>query len=162
LLSVFINNGIAPAIIEAGDERRIYSVTTNQGEYEIYTKYVSMPAKRKDEGNKMWTFSFSSKELQTIEKYQNNGKNHVFALICGVHEKMQNSEIAVLTLEEVKDCLDPSLKRKNHRIVVRVGKRQRNLRVYGTGRADQLNGKDNTLQIRRGALPIIEKELVSS
>jgi len=158
LLSVFINNGIAPAIVEPGENRRIYSVTTDQGEYEIYTKYASMPAKRKNEHIKIWTFSFSAEEVERIKQYRDNGKKCVFAFICGAHDKMQNSEIAVLTLEQAKDCLDLDFKRDSHRITVKAIKGLQGLRVYGTGRSDQLNGKDNTLRIRRVALPMIEEE----
>lgn len=162
LLSVFINNGIAPAIIEAGDERRIYSVTTDRGEYEIYTKYVSKPAEGKNKHKRRWAFSFSQDELQAIEQYQNNGKNYVFALICGVHEEMQNSEIAVLSLEEVKDCLGLGFKRPSYCITVKTVKNQKGLRVYGTGQSDQLHGRDNPLHVKRGTLPIIGDELAVS
>lgn len=158
LLSVFINDGIAPAIVEPGESRRIYSITIDQGEYGIYTKYASMPGKRKNKHIKIWSFSFSAEELERIKQYQDNGKNYLFAFICGAHDKMQNSEIAVLTLEQAKDCLDLDFKRESYRITVKAIKGERGLRVYGTGRADQLNGKDNTLRIKRGALPILIKE----
>lgn len=162
LLSFFINNGIAPAIVEPGESRRIYSVTTDQEEYEIYTKYASMPGKRKNEHIKIWTYSFSGEELERVKQCQKNGDKYLFAFICGAHDKMQNSEIAVLTLEQAKDCLGLDFKRESYRITVKAVKGGQGLRVYGTGRTDQLNGKDNTLRIKRGALPMIEEELAVS
>ncbi len=156
LLSVFINNGMAPAIVEPGENRRIYSVTTDEGEYEIYTKYASMPGKRKNKHTKIWTFSFSTEEMERIKQYRDNGKKYAFAFVCGQHNKMQDSEIAILTLEQAQDCLDIDFQRENHRITVKAIKGRRGLGVYGTGRADQLNGKDNTLRIKRDALPMIE------
>jgi len=157
LLSVFINNGMAPAIVEPGENRRIYSVTTDQGEYEIYTKYVSTPGTRKNNHTRTWTFSFSTEELERIKQYQDNGSKYAFAFVCGQHNKMQNSEIAILTLEQAKDCLDIGFQRENHRITIKSVKGKQGLRVYGTGRADQLNGKDNTLRIKRVTLPLIEE-----
>ena len=38
MLSCLINNGLAPMIIEPGDSRRIYSLTTNNDDYKIYAK----------------------------------------------------------------------------------------------------------------------------
>ncbi|WP_026801329.1 hypothetical protein [Pontibacillus halophilus] len=156
LLSVFINNGMAPAIVEPGENRRIYSVTTDNGEYEIYTKYVSSPGSRKNNHTKTWTFSFSTEEMERIKQYQDNGKKYTFAFVCGQHNKMQDSEIAILTLEQAKDCLDIGFQRESHRITVKAVKGKNGLRVYGTGRADKLEGKDNTLRIKRVTLPMIE------
>ncbi|KGX90749.1 hypothetical protein N781_06290 [Pontibacillus halophilus JSM 076056 = DSM 19796] len=38
-------------------------------------------------------------------------------------------------------------------------KGRRGLGVYGTGRSDKLDGKDNTLRIKRVALPMIDGEV---
>lgn len=154
LLSVLINRGMAPAIFERGDSRMIYSVTIDKGEYLIYTKYASSPAKKKNGSSKLWTFSFSADEVETIKTYQDNGKEHLFCFICGEHTKMQDSEIAVLSLEQVKDCLDVGFKRDSHRITIKCEKRAHGLKAYGTGRADLLNGYDNTLRIPRDFSPL--------
>ena len=107
LLSVLINNGVAPAIVSPGEEnRRIYSMTTDEATYEIYTKYASSPSSRMNTNAKLWSFSFSNDEIEMIKQYENNGKKYLFALICGDHDKMQDSEIAVLSLSQAKDCLD--------------------------------------------------------
>lgn len=153
LLSVLINNGVAPAIVSPGENRRIYSMTTDEATYEIYTKYASSPSSRMNTSARLWSFSFSNDEIEMIKEYENNGKKYLFALICGDHERMQNSEIAVLTLSQAKNCLDIAHRRESHRITVKKERGRRGLGVYGTGRSDMLNGRDNTLRIARAALP---------
>ncbi len=149
LMSVLINNGIVPVIIERGESRRIYTMTTNKGNYEIYAKYVSSPIKRKNKDVKLWHFNFSYDEVQSIKNYEEKDKNYYFALICGYQDNFQESEIAILTLEQVKNCLDIDYKRESYRISIKVEKGGHGLKVYGTGRSDILNGKDNTIRVQR-------------
>ena len=85
-------------IIEPGDSRRIYSLTTNNDDYKIYAKYVSEPLKRQKEDAKLWQFIFSRDEIEFFRDYKENEKKLYFALICG-QENLQNSEIALLSLE---------------------------------------------------------------
>ncbi|ADD03134.1 conserved hypothetical protein [Thermoanaerobacter italicus Ab9] len=151
MLSCLINNGLAPMIIEPGDSRRIYSLTTNNDDYKIYAKYVSKPLKRQKEDAKLWQFIFSRDEIEFIKDYKENEKKLYFALICG-QENLQNSEIALLSLEEAKDCLDIYYERDSYRITVKREKGIHGLKVYGTGRADVINGKDNTIRISRDIL----------
>jgi hypothetical protein len=48
--------------------------------------------------------------------------------------------------------LDIYYERDNYRITVKREKGIHGLKVYGTGRADILNGKDNTIRILRDIL----------
>lgn len=120
MLSCLINNGLAPAIIERGDSRRRYSLVTNKGEYNIYAKYVSAPIKRQNKDTQLWQFIFSREEVEDIKNYEENenGKKLYFVLICG-REKLQDSEIAILSLDEAKDCLDIDYERENYRITIK-------------------------------------------
>ncbi len=148
LLSVLINNGIAPAIVEPGDSRRIYSITTDNGEYQIYTKYVSNSTKRRNNHARLWQFVFSNDEIEVIKNYKDNGKKFIFALICG-QEKFQDSEISILSLDEMKDCLGIEYDYETYRITVKAEKGVHGLKIYGSGRADILNEKDNTIRVPR-------------
>lgn len=151
MLSCLINSGLTPAIIEPGDKRRIYNLGTDNGDYKIYAKYASSPTRRKKKEGQLWQFSFSTEEIQFIRNYDGNGKRLYFVLICG-RDKLQNSEIAILSLEEVKDCLDVDFDRESYRIVIKLEKGTHGLKAYGTGRADILNGRDNTIRLRRDIL----------
>lgn len=50
LLSLLMNNGMKPALFEKEnyDDRKRYTVTTNNGEYEFYCKYMSNPTGKDD------------------------------------------------------------------------------------------------------------------
>jgi hypothetical protein len=151
MLSCMINNGLAPAIIEPGDSRRIYSLTTNNGDYQIYAKYVSAPLKRQKKDVQLWQFTFLPDEIKFIKDNKEANKKLYFVLICG-QKTLQNSEIALLSLDEVKECLDFDYYRDSYRITVRREKGIHGLKVYGTGRADIRDGKDNTIRIPRDIL----------
>lgn len=43
LLSRLIQTGFAPAIFESGNNRRIYSLTNNYGDYKLYAKHLANP-----------------------------------------------------------------------------------------------------------------------
>lgn len=148
LLSCFVNNGLAPAIIEPGDSRRIYKIATNKGDFQIYAKYVSAPIKRQRTDVQLWQFIFSPDEVEFIRKHEDTNHTLFFVLICG-QERMQDSEIAILTLNETKDCLDVNYDRESYRITIKYEKGTHGLKAYGTGRADLLEGRDNTIRVSR-------------
>ncbi|MGG3792525.1 hypothetical protein [Geobacillus thermodenitrificans] len=149
LLSNLINSGFCPAIIEQGENRRIYTFTNDSGEYLIFAKYVSKPLPRQNEDVQIWQFTFSQEEIEKIRKYEDSNIRHYFALICG-RKGLKNSEIALLSLNDIKDCLDVDYQRPSYRITIKSEKGKHGLRAYGTGRADKnLDGSDNTIRLPR-------------
>lgn len=151
MLSCFINKGLAPAIIEPGDSRRIYEMMTNKGDYRIYAKYVSLPLRRQKKDVQLWQFVFTHDEVKYIRGYLENSKKLFFVLICG-RDKLQDSEIVILSQDEVRDCLDIDYDRESYRITIKWEKGIHGLKAYGTGRADILNGMDNTIRVPRDIL----------
>jgi hypothetical protein len=138
-LSGLVNSGFVPAIIEKSDLRRIYKLATNFGDYIIYTKYLSKPAK---EGKyKLWNFNFNVDEMNRI--LQDETIN-MFAFICGVKD-LVNSEIIILSNEQFKQCIGINFKVKNRRISVKSEKGTRNYLVYGTG----VELKNNPLRVTK-------------
>jgi hypothetical protein len=160
LLSGLINSGFTPAIFEQEENRRIYSVTADAGDFMIYSKYVSNPLPRQVEDVQLWQFSFSHDEIEKIRHFNDGNKKHYFALICG-KKSFKGSEIAMLSLTEAKECLDPNYARDSYRISVKVEKGKHGIRVYGTGRADIVEGKDNTIRVSRDVQSIFTGERVS-
>ncbi len=151
MLSCFINNGLAPAIIEPGESRRIYKMTTNNGDYQIYAKYVSAPIRRQKLDVQLWQFIFSPDEVDFIRQFREDTTKLFFVLICG-RTRLQDSEIAILSLDEVRDCLDVDYSRDSYRITIKWEKAIHGLKAYGTGRADILDGRENTIRISRDML----------
>lgn len=107
--------------------------------------------KYKEKDAQLWQFTFLPDEVKFIREYKEVNKKLYFALICG-QEMLQDSEIALLSLDEVKECLDVDYDRDSYRITVKREKGIHGLKVYGTGRADILDEKDNTIRIPRGIL----------
>ncbi len=145
-LSVLVNNGINPAIVENGPKRNIYAIATDKGDYKIYTKYVV----NKDPKDTLWNVMFSTAEIQEINALTSKEKL-MFAFICAFKKvKSNNTEIALLNVDEIKECIDLNCKINSHfRISIRKIKHSPNLWVYGTHRACKRSGKDNTIKIPR-------------
>lgn len=149
MLSVMITRGVQkPALFEESDNKRIYTFYTDKGDYQMYMKYVSAPLKRKRANIQLWQFSFTPDEIKVIESTQDNGKKTLFGLICA-KEKLNDTEIVVLNLEQAKLCLGLDIPRESYRITVKYEKGAHGLRVYGSGLADRINFIDNTIPISR-------------
>ncbi len=146
-LSVLINNGINPAIVELGDKRNIYELTTDNGAYKVYTKYV-VNSKPKD---KLWNVIITEKESDEISRFMDINDNVLFVVICA-HKQLinNNTEIAILKTDELKACIDLDCNiNKNFRLSIRKKKHSPYLSVYGTHRADKVDGRDNAIKISR-------------
>lgn len=151
MLSQLINSGFAPAIFDESESRRIYSLKNDLGTFQIYAKYRSEPNQTKGEKkkSKLWQFKFSPDEIEKIKEYDATATvNQYFALICG-YEKVKGGEIAILSLNELKTCLDIAHDRPSYRLTVKAVKGSPYLSVYGTGLADKKGEKDTTIKIER-------------
>lgn len=145
-LSVLINNGINPAIVENGPKRNIYAITTDKGDYKIYTKYVV----NKNQKDTLWNIIFSTGEIQEINELIDKD-NIIFVFICAFKKvKNNNTEIALLSVDDVRKCIDLSCTVNSRlRISIRKVKHSPNLWVYGTHRECKIGGSDNTIKIPR-------------
>ena len=146
-LSVITNNGIRPVIVEVGNKRNIYDISTNKDDYRVYTKYVV----NSNPNDSLWNVIFTTSEVEEISKFINTYDKLLFAIICTYKDiKSNNTEIAILDIEDLKKCIDLNCKmNKNLRLSIRKVKHSPNLHVYGTHRSDKKYGKDNTIKISR-------------
>lgn len=141
LLSQLVNSGFAPAIIERGDTRRIYSFSNDFSDFKVYAKYVAKPASNESE-SKRWDFSFNPEEVNTILE---DTTINMFAFICGVRN-FKGSEICFLSKEQLYECFGKYFTSPNRRVTVLLDKKgSRNFTVYGTG----LDRRENALKIIR-------------
>ena len=131
LLSRLVGTGFAPAIIEEGDKRRIYSLANDFGDYTVYAKYASKP-NTNNVNSSRWNFQFSSDELTIIED-DDQLDRYIFAFICEV-ENLRDSEIVLLTRDEFVNCIGEDYISPNRRISIKTDKGSWNFYVYGTGR----------------------------
>lgn len=153
LLSVLINGGIAPALFEKDNEnRQIYNISTNKGEYMMYVKFHTSPTGTKDYN---WSFVFTDNEIAEIKNLKNEKKQLIFAFICCQKEiASSNQEIAIVYWDEFIQCLDINKEvfKNRPRLSIKLIKRARAFRIYGSRKADMLEEKDNTLKIERNRL----------
>lgn len=140
-----------PVLFDETGSRRIYRLETdNAGESYVYAKFVTQ---KNADGKKRWrwTFNFSDAEVLRIQELYRPSNNVKLALICA-KDGFAGSELAVVDYREAMDCLGVDKGVKNYRITIKTMDNQHGLRMYGSGRSDKINGKDNTLVVTRTAL----------
>lgn len=72
-------------------------------------------------------------------------------LIC-VKDGFIDSELAIISYEDAMACLGVDTGVKAYRINIKAYNKKHGLRMYGSGRSDKLNGKDNTIKVTRQEL----------
>ena len=148
-LSALLNvPGGRPTLFDKTDSRRIYRVETNNNEEcYFFTKYVT-DLKTKTEAFSHWVFNFSQAEIQRLQNLHSEKGNVKVVLICA-KEGLTDSELAIVNYEEAIECLGVNKGIKTFRINIKAFNNKHGLRMYGSGRSDRLNGKDNMIKITR-------------
>ena len=143
--------GSRPVLLDSTDSRRIYRLeTNNMSDCYVFAKFTT-ERKLKDTQRHHWIFNFSEAEVQTIRELFEKYKNVRLALI-GATNTLAESELAFIDYQEAKDVLGIDTGVKTYRINIKTVGGQHGLRMYGSGRSDKLNGKDNTVVVTRKAL----------
>lgn len=153
LLSLLMNNGMKPALFEKEnyDDRKRYTVTTNNGEYEFYCKYMSNPTGKDD---LTWSFNFTDKECKEISSLLKLEKKIIFALICTQKDLTSTKqEVALVYKDEFVKCVElKTYKDSAPRLSVKMTKFSNYLKIYGNKRADKIGKVDNTIKIERSRM----------
>jgi len=79
-------------------------------------------------------------------------KGNVKVVLICVKPGFTDSELAIVGYEDAMDCLGVEIGTKSPRINIKAYSKKHGLRMYGSGRSDKLNGKDNTIKITRNEL----------
>ena len=151
-LSALLNTpGGRPALFEDTGSRRIYCLETNNNE-ECYflVKHVT-DLKCKGDAFNHWVFNFNPVEIKRLQDLHRVKGNVKVALIC-VKDGFADSELAIISYEDAIDCLGVESGVKSYRINIKSYSKKHGLRMYGSGRSDKLNGKDNTIKVTRQEL----------
>jgi len=104
VLSMLFNNNITPALVEGNNDRQIYDFTTDNGNFRLFIKYRSKGRLGSDGEYRSWQFTFTAGDLDEISKYLVEERHFRLALVCG-EERLDDSELAILTPEEIEQCL---------------------------------------------------------
>lgn len=144
--------GKKPSLFDETESRRIYKITTENStnDYMVFTKAVN---ERKNDTDKFhhWIFNFTSEEVNTLEKLNSEHGNVKLALICFT-DTLKDGELAFIDYDEAIECMGVSKNIKPYRINIKAIGSKQGLRMYGSGRSDLLDGKDNTVHLSRNAL----------
>lgn len=142
VLSMLFNKHIKPALVEGDDDRQIYDLTTNTGNFKLYIKYSANKKETKREDYSSWIFSITEKDKKELNGYIQRGDKFFMALVCGVAGLIE-SEIALLDKDNVKEILELN---KNS-ISISRQKRSRSYRIpTGGGRENDLIVKANRFE----------------
>ncbi|TDQ32139.1 hypothetical protein [Aureibacillus halotolerans] len=155
LLSFMINKGNQPSLLRDNENRRMYNVQTDEGHYHLYVKYATSPIKPIREAKKQWSFTYSGEEVNEIIK-QHKVQPLTFAFVCGFHSKLNESHLAILSYNQLADCLDINYPRKSYYLKTVLIKNSPLLRVHGTGRNDFQDNKDNALKVPKADFSVVE------
>lgn len=151
-LSALLNTpGGRPSLFDETGSRRIYRLETNNNEEcYFFAKYVK-DTTRKSEQFSHWVFNFTEAEVSKLQELHAERGNTKLVLIC-VKDGFADSELAIVDYDDAADCLGIQRGVKAHRINIKTYDKKHGLRMYGSGRCDKLDGKDNTLRISRKEL----------
>lgn len=151
-LSALLNNPNGrPSLFDETNSRRIYCLeTNNNGECYFFAKYVTAQ-KNKNDSFSHWIFNFTTAEISKLQELHREKGQVKVVLIC-VKEGFSDSELAIISYQEAAECLGMDSGVTPYRINIKAYPKKHGLRMYGSGRSDMLNGKDNTLPVPRNVL----------
>lgn len=132
VLSTLLNKGICPMLVEGNDDRRIYDLTTDKGDFRLFLKYRSLPNQTKKDGYLSWQFSLSPDDKNELMRFSASSKLLSLGLICGNND-MNKSEYAVLHMDEIQQLI---VQEKNSFTISRL-KGEKAYRLHIGGGRDQ-------------------------
>ena len=112
--------------------------TIAQHDYKVFLKYSATPKesiKSKKENTK-WDVIFTSKEMDLLKDYPEEGRKNVVVLVC-TDPKMKNTSFVALDYNDAKACLGDDSINKQRRISISHIKNSPKISVYGTAISDK-------------------------
>lgn len=141
-ISVLLNKGINPALIEGGEDRQIYDITTNHGDARLFVKYRTEKQEVKTPNYNSWMFNLTSSDIIELKHFLQNDLTVILALVCGSSD-LADSELAFLSNSEVEQIL--SLGKGSISISRKKGEKKYRIPIGG-GRDKSIKVNCNRLQ----------------
>lgn len=123
VLSMLLNNGVMPALVENSDDRQVYDFTTDKSECRLFVKYRANKNGTKNPDYSSWGFGIANDKIE-LQKYIDEEKNLILALVCGSSE-LTESRLAFLDTTQIQDILS----REKSSITINRKKGERDFRV---------------------------------
>ncbi|ADG81933.1 hypothetical protein [Thermincola potens] len=141
VLSMLINRGITPALVESNNDRQVYDFSTDNDDFRLFIKYRAQGRISKNGDYRSWQFVFTAEDISKISEYLGKNRNLLLALVCGA-EKLDESELAVIQPEEIQRCFECG---KTSLTISRI-KREKAFRIsIGGGRSNSIKIPCNRL-----------------
>jgi len=137
-LSYLISNNVEPTLFDAVDKSKVINFTQKNMDYNVYLKYVSTCKESKVAGKEQtkWDVNFSMAENTYIRtKFKQDKRENIVVLVC-TKPNLQDTCIAVLSLDEALECLGDDNINERRRISVKYKKGAWYLECYGTAILD--------------------------
>lgn len=133
-----ISNKVEPTLFDTVDKSKVINFTQKDTDYNAYLKYVGTCNKSKVAGKEhsTWVVNFTSAENTYIRtKFKQDNRKNIVVLVCA-KPNLQETCIAILSLDEALECLGDDNQNDQRRINVKYKKGSRHLECYGTAIPD--------------------------
>lgn len=126
-LSKVLDSGSTTALVTKDGNRGVYRISTDNGEYIIYMKYLT-----NQQDDLLWNFSFTKDNFDEIKEYMKADEKLMFGFICS-YESLLFTELGLCDLEEFEACVDFECRAEDYqRMSVLKVPYSPYLRLYGT------------------------------
>lgn len=149
-LSVIINHGIEPKFIESGVTGKTYRISNKENKISrnIFLKYRTSPMGYND----YWNINFTKNDIDMMKKHSLENNTCLVGLILTDNNlDGDNTEFLIVTIEELKECIDFESEDKRRLSIQKVSDSQ-DLRIYGSIREAKSYGADNRIRINRNRI----------
>lgn len=137
VLSMLLNSGVTPVLVEGNEDRQVYDLITNNKECRLFIKYRAKRQNNRTKTYSSWSFVFNDGERNELLQNLDEGFNVLVVLVCGV-KGLNGSEIAVLNTDEIKELI----KLDKNSITISRKRNEKAFRISVGG------GRDNAMQIK--------------
>lgn len=104
VLSMLLSHGVKPALVENGEDRQVYDISTNKNDFRLFVKYRSKSIETKKTGYSSWVFTIAEDKAE-LKSFLDSKLNLIVALVCG-EQNLCDSQLAVLDADQIKRILD--------------------------------------------------------
>ncbi len=155
-LSLIINQGLNAEYLESGVTGNVYSIANVEKDKvkNILVKYKISPSSYKD----YWNIYFTPNDLSILRRYSQEGEECLVCLVLtDKYSNIENTEILILKLEELRECIDFEVE-DMRRLSIQNVYDSDDLSIYGSIRESSILGADNKMKINRNRIYYLFEE----
>ena len=139
LTTVLKASKTVPMLFDTLNEIKRVVFDTDIGDFNVYVKYSTKPYKGWDykmarkKRRTYWNITFTGDEYSYLtNSFEDSDRINLVAIVC-TNKNLTYNKIAILTLDETKECLRKRTKGGQHRITVSQTGKKHNFDCFGVG-----------------------------